>query len=435
MLLIYLQAITSRTEYVFDLVFKNELGIGYMTTADVKIFEEYAHAKLNYSSTRINEEIFIKASTLLFEKLIEEKNITVERKHEMPVLFPNDSLCDIGFDIFSAVFYMVTRYEEYLPFTPDKHGRFKAADSLASGNNFLQNPVVNIWIQYFKKRLSEKFGSLQFGTSSFKAIVTYDIDIAYAFRGRGFVRCAGAIGKDIFKLKFKNIFNRLGTFFTNKDPWNVYDHLKDTIAKNKLNSVFFFLLGDYSRYDKNIVYNHSLMTDLIKKISDFSDIGIHPSYKSSLIPEKILIEKSRLEKMSNKKITKSRQHYLRFFLPETYNQLLKAGIKEDYSMGFTDMPGFRAGICTPFYFYDLQNERATGLKILPVTFMEGTFIEYMKTPPSQALEHIFQLIENVKNVNGTFISIWHNNTVSDYGMYKGWKDVHDKMIKMISEIN
>ena len=69
MLLIYLQAITPRTEYVFDLVFKNELSIEYITTADVKIFEEYAQAKLNYSSTRINEEIFIKASTLLFEKL------------------------------------------------------------------------------------------------------------------------------------------------------------------------------------------------------------------------------------------------------------------------------------------------------------------------------------------------------------------------------
>ena len=174
------------------------------------------------------------------------------------------------------------------------------------------------------------------------------------------------------------------------------------------------------------------MKALVKKISSFSDIGIHPSYKSSVIPEKILIEKSRLEKISNKPITKSRQHYLRFNLPGTYNQLLAAGITEDYSMCFAGMPGFRAGICSPFYFYDLKIEKATELKIFPVTFMEGTFLYYLKLHPKESLDIIFSLINEVYKVNGTFISIWHNDTVSDEGIYKGWKWVHNEMIRKIS---
>jgi hypothetical protein len=431
MLLIYLSAITQRSEYVFDLIFKNELGIEYTTSTDKKKFESYQEEKINYSSIRLSEEVFIKATDLLFQNSIEKINVPVEKRNETSVLFPNDTSCDIGFDIFAAVFYMVSRYEEYLSFVPDKHGRFNADASLAFQNDFLQYPVVNIWINHFKNFLLTKYPTLQFRHSSFKAIVTYDIDIAYAFKGRSFVRFAGATGRDFFMLKFKNIFNRINSL---KDPWDTYSYLQDIIVKHELPSIFFFLLGDYSRYDKNIKYDHPLMQQLVKKISAFSDIGIHPSYKSSVITKKISIEKCRLQKLANKPITKSRQHYLRFILPDTYNQLLQAGITEDYSMGFTEKPGFRAGTCTPFYFYDLKNEMATDLKVFPVIFMEGTFIYYQKIKPKESLEIIFSLISEVAKIDGTFISIWHNDTVSDDGMYKGWKWVHDEMIKKISEI-
>lgn len=177
------------------------------------------------------------------------------------------------------------------------------------------------------------------------------------------------------------------------------------------------------------------MTELINKISEFSDIGIHPSYKSSEHPEKILIEKARLEKIAGKQITKSRQHYLKFNLPGTYNKLLAAGIAEDFSMGFADTPGFRAGTCTPFYFYDLEKERSTGLKIFPMTCMEAGFLYYSKLNPNESLDVILALINEVKKVEGLFICIWHNNTVSDDRMYKNWKWVHNEMIKRILEIS
>ena len=139
-----------------------------------------------------------------------------------------------------------------------------------------------------------------------------------------------------------------------------------------------------------------------------------------------------MKKLSNKKITKSRQHYLRFTLPDTYNHLAAAGIKDDYSMCFADLPGFRAGTCTPFYFYDLKNEKQTTLKIFPATFMDGTFLYYLKSQPAESLQIIDDLINEVKKVEGTFISIWHNNTVSDDDEFKEWKRVHDEMVKRIS---
>ena len=432
MLLIYLPQISPRTEYVFELVFKHELGIEYRTTSDSELFKNHQQGKINYSGSRINNELFIKASSLLWESLIQKKDIVVEERHETKVLFPNDESCDIGFDLFSAIFYMVSRYEEYLPFTADQHGRFKASDSVAFQNNFLQTPIVNAWIHIFKNRLQQKFPSLKIKNASFKAIVTYDIDVAYKFKGRGFIRTIGSSAKDILGFKWKNIFERIMTLLNiKKDPWDVYDSLGETIKRNNLSSIFFFLLADKTANDRNLHHENPVMKRLIQKIQKFSEPGIHPSFNSSMIPEKIPVEKERLEKISGKKITKSRQHYLKFNLPETYNSLLSAGITEDYSMGFAEMPGFRAGMCKPFYFYDLKNETATDLKIFPVTCMDATFKYYKEQSAEKTLMEILNLLKEVKKFDGTFISIWHNDNLGESPENKKWNSVHNQMIRQI----
>lgn len=432
MLLIYLPQLSSRIQYIFDIIFVNEFGIKYSTTTDIAIFENHTEEKINYSGNRIKDEFFIKASSLLSENFIKNIEVPVTDKGQIKVLFPNNELCDVGFDIFSSVFYMLSRYEEYLPFTPDKYGRYNAADSLTYRNNFLEIPIVDKWVELFKNILQRKFPSLKFKSSKFAAIVTYDIDVAYKFKGRSFKRNAGSIIKDLLKFDFKNIQNRIQTLGNKcKDPWDTYDYLTDTIVQNNLDSIFFFLTGDNSVNDRNLDYRNPVMKNLINKIKSFSEIGIHPSFKTSLFNEKILIEKERLERITGKKITKSRQHFLKFIMPETYIALIEAGITEDYSMGFPYTPGFRAGTSKPFYFYDLRNEKSTNLKIFPITFMEGNFTEKEYPNKEKITETIFNLIDEVKNVNGTFISIWHNHTVSDTKEYKDWRKIHDDMIRKI----
>jgi hypothetical protein len=176
------------------------------------------------------------------------------------------------------------------------------------------------------------------------------------------------------------------------------------------------------------------MRKLIEQVKTFSEIGIHPSFYTSADYEKILKEKERLEDLSMQKITRSRQHYLKFRLPDTYNFLLAAGIKEDYSMGYAGEPGFRAGTCKPFYFYDLKNKKTTDLKIFPITFMEGTLMNSLN--PVDALQKILGLLKEVKSVGGTFIPLWHNHTISETKEYLAWKNVHDEMIeKLVTTLN
>jgi hypothetical protein len=432
MLLIYLPKYSLRCQYVFELIFKEEFGIQFQLTTDINEFQEHNAEKINYSNEKISSGFFIKAYPFLFEDQIKQQEIKVEEKDALKILFSTED-DDLGFDIFAGVFYMVSRYEEYLPFNADKFGRFKAVDSLAFKNDFLQKPIVNIWIEVFKKALKNKFNKLELKSTVFNAIVTYDIDVAYKYKGRSLGRTLGSAFKDVIGFSVQNFKERIQTLLqSKKDPWDVYDDLKKLIGQNHLSSVFFFLLADKSEHDRNLDYRNPLMKKLVNQVKTFSEIGIHPSFYTSSFAEKILIEKARLEKLSSKKITKSRQHYLKFNLPDTYNFILSAGITEDYSMGFPEEPGFRAGTCKPFYFYDLKKEKATGLKIFPVTFMESSLMSNLSLNPVEAFEKIGFLLKGVKNVDGTFISLWHNHTISETKNYKEWKSIHEKMINEIS---
>src|SRR6185312_13518576 len=428
MVLIYLTQNSPRCSYILDFIFKDELDLTFRTSADIKEFEQFAGEKINYSEKRIGDEFYIKSNSILFETGIKKQEIKVEETESEKILFP----CvedDLGFDIFSSVFFMVSRYEEYLPFQGDKFGRFRHQDSLAFQNNFLQKPVVNLWIEIFKNKLATKFPTLQFEKKKFDCVVTYDIDVAYKYKGRSFGRNVGAAMKDIFFLRLKNCFQRIQTLLLSKnDPWDVYDDLQQLLCQNHLTSVFFFLLADKSSYDRNLNYENPEVEKLVKKIQGFTQPGIHPSFFSSEVPEKIASEKERLENISVSKITKSRQHFLKFNLPDTFNALCAVGIVEDYSMGFPGMQGFRAGTCTPFYFYDLKNEKATSLKMMPVTCMDATFVYYLKKSPEKSLVEMLRLMKEVENVKGTFIPIFHNDII---GEFPAWKKAHAQLIRQI----
>lgn len=107
--------------------------------------------------------------------------------------------------------------------------------------------------------------------------------------------------------------------------------------------------------------------------------------------------------------------------PSTYRNLLARDITADYSMGFANEVGFRAGICCPFNFYDLDLERETTLRIHPFAAMDATLNLYMRLTPDEAFDKVKNLIVEIKKVNGVFSTLWHNETLSDEKQWKGWK--------------
>ena len=171
-----------------------------------------------------------------------------------------------------------------------------------------------------------------------------------------------------------------------KDPYDTYSYILHFSKNKKLEVLFFFLLGDYAQYDKNIRFDHPKMISLIKQLGNTSTIGIHPSYASNKNSKMIGIEKQRLEHILGKSVHHNRFHFLKFSLPKSYQQLLAYGITDDYSMGYADQIGFRAGTCTPYNFYDLENEVQTDLKVHPFAYMDGVLNDHLNLNKETALD-------------------------------------------------
>jgi hypothetical protein len=421
MLFIYTHQISNRVKYTFNLIFKSILEIDFNIISDQDEFKQFEGAKLSYTLKPIGNEIFFQSSLFLFETGIKSATtFQITKEGEL----------ETGEDIFALIFFLVSRYEEYLPFSADKYGRFSAQQSFAFKNNFLHKPVVNREVKKIQNIISSRYPAITFPQKKYVYTPTFDIDNAYAYLGKSLTRTIGGYLKAFAKYNINDFLKRSKVLLKKeKDPYDTYDHQYELHSKYDLKPIYFFLLGNWAPNDKNLSHTNLFMQQLINTISSKAETGIHPSFASNTNQEKVKTEKERLEKIRNTGITKSRQHFLMLRFPDTYRNLIASGITDDYTMGFADEVGFRAGICTPFIFYDLEKEEESKLSIHPFAVMDGTLNNYLKLSPQQAIEKVKKIIKEIKNVNGEFMSLWHNEALSDWREWRGWRMVYEEMIK------
>jgi hypothetical protein len=432
-LLIYSGKDSSRLKYVINVLFNQIMGLKAVLTNDDREFINFEGPKVNYSDKSLSDSsLWISPHPLMFGSDVAGQDITVTEWEGHKIFFQASPGCALPFDIFAASFYLLSRYEEYLPFKKDRYGRFEADQSLAFRNGFLEEPVVNQWAERFAGILAEKYRGFTMGKKKFQYISTVDVDNAWAYLHKGLLRTAGAFIKSLLRFDLQDFINRLRTLCgAVEDPYFVFDYLKEQERKYGFDTVYFFLYARYGRYDRNIPLRKEAFRNLILDKSRSSRVGIHPSYNSSRDSSVLNREISTFASLLGTPVKKSRQHFLVVRFPETFRRLINEGIKEDYSMGYSSAPGFRAGICTPFRFYDLPGEKETDLTLVPFTVMDVTLNEYMKLSPDKAIDKIRELVSKVKNVNGTFVSLWHNESLSETGYWKGWRRVYEEMLKII----
>lgn len=431
MLLVYTHHKKSpRLHYILKLMLNELLGIKFNITNSTEEFLQYQGPKFSYTTAPLKNELFFMCKPFLFEKDIHEPALQIFDWNGMKVFFPTGKTSALPFDIFSAAFYLVSRYEEYLPYKKDNHERFDAQESIAYKYHFLDKPLVNIWTNLLAEKLIHHFPEIEIKKTKYQFICTIDVDSAYAYKEKGLLRTLGGLGKNILKLNTDELKERLYVLLgIQKDPYDTFDYIKKITDKYSLNCIFFFLLADYGLNDKNVPYQSTLLKKLIHSIADYADVGIHPGYGSNTNLHKLHTEHQRLEKILNRQITKSRQHFLKLNLPYTYRNLIDLDITDDYTMGYASLPGFRASIANSFCFYDLDSETETKLRIHPFMIMEGTFKYYLKQSPEDFIKAAQKLIDETKKVNGEFISLWHNDSLSDTGIWYGWRKAFEEMVK------
>ncbi|HRP60344.1 MAG TPA: hypothetical protein PK833_08685, partial [Vicingus sp.] len=321
MILVYSHKITNRIKYSFKLIFTDVLKSDVAFTDNKEEFEKSNFPKINYSHHKTETGIFFKPSYLLFENGIKEQEIEVFEHNQNKCFFRVSNESALPFDVFAASFYLVTRYEEYLPQIRDQFDRFTAVESLAFQQKFLKKPLINIWANEIAAIVNEHYPQMVFPEKKFNYISTIDIDNAYAYKHKGILRITAGMLKAIIK---GNDFSKRVKVLLNlaHDPYDTFELQYQIHKKFNIKPIYFFLLGDYGFNDKNISVKNRKFQSLIKSIADYYEVGIHPSYASNSDVTILTKEINRLKNIMHRDVTKSRQHFLKLTLPETYRNLI-----------------------------------------------------------------------------------------------------------------
>ena len=432
MLLVYTHKITPRLKYVFKHVCTRILGIEVSFTTKIEEFIAHDAQKISYTKQQLGNEFFIKSHDILFEQGLNDIDINVQNWGRTKCFFFNGEKSSIPFDVFAASFYLLSRYEEYLPHVKDNYGRFLATESVAFKHGFLHQPVVDVWAYKFKEALQTQFPEYQFAQKKYSVKPIIDVPSAFHFKFKGIMRSFGGSVKDIFQFKFKTLYNRFMVIFGLKhDPYDTFKYIINRQKQSKFKFLFFFLIGDYSTYDKGINPNKKKFVSLIKHVADYCEVGLKTSFFSIDDFSILKKEKLKMEEIINTTLKASRQSFSKLNLPESYRNLIELEILEDYTMGYVNEVGFRAGSCTPFLFYDLDYEIQTPLKIHSYHIMDYVLLKNQSLLDKKKV--LNEIISEVKQVNGEFVPVFHNYTFSEIERWKGFKELFNIILESSNE--
>ena len=427
MLLIYTHKITPRFSYIMKQIFEKILGveIGYATK--VEDFIKHSGPKMTYTKQPLQNEFFVRSNDLLFEQGINDVPISVMDWDGTPCFFGADERSNFPFDVFAASFYLLSRYEEYLPHVKDIHGRFSPKDSVAYQNNFLHKPVVDIWAFKLLAELQERFPELKGGIRNYRYTSLMDVTTSHCYSHRGVVRGISGLALDLGTFKLRRVVERLAVWLKiRKDPYDNFSELISWHREYDVKSIFFFQFADYSKYDKNVSINNNKFKSLIKYIADYSTVALAASYTSFNNEDVLKKEKTNLEGVINREVTSSRMRYNRVDVPETYRRLMAAEFKDDYTMGYSHEIGFRAGTCTSFPFYDIPLEIQQPIKVHPYAVHDYA-LSTLKRQGEVSLR-LNLVYDEVKNVNGSFRTIFSNELLGSSERLE-WKTIYKTVLK------
>ena len=414
-LLIYADKQTPRLEYIVSTLFKGEANI----TDNLDHFKAYDGPRLNYSTVTITEiSCHIYPHSLLQQNNIAQQQINIIQWKSYPAFFETPG--SIPFDLFAAAFYLITRYEEWLPHQEDNFGRYQPEQSLAYQHGFLQFPLVNYWLVQLTKELNIELAH----HFSFKP--SYDIDIAYSYLHHSSIRNTLGYFKNLINLKFNQVVERLQVLAgVQKDPYDVYDWLHLLHESLQLKPLYFFLIA--SKRDslhKNISPESVAMKALINAHAKKYLVGIHPSLDQHKADRSLHKEKNQLEQIIEQTVKHSRQHYIYLNFPETYDALVNAGIEADYSMGYPQINGFRASYSKRFNWFNLTTNQSTSLVVYPFCYMDATAIFNEKKAVTEAAQALNAFYALYKIYGGDFIPIFHNNFLTQQTAFIDWRNMY-----------
>ncbi|MCX2720702.1 polysaccharide deacetylase family protein [Lentiprolixibacter aurantiacus] len=407
-------------------IFTRILGVDVTYTTRVEDFIKHSGPKITYTRQPLQNEFFIRNNDLLFQSGINDFSLTIESWEGVPCFFRTGERSNLPFDIFAAGFFLLSRYEEYQPHVKDQHGRFPPTESAAYRHNFLRIPIVDVWAYKMLEKLKERFPDIETKNRMYGYTSIIDVTTSHEYAHRGLLRTVAGIALDTGRFRFRRISERLAVLLGIKqDPFNNFGKLIELHQKTGVNSMFFFQFADYSTYDKNVSTENNKFRYLIKWVADYSTVSLAASYSSFHDNDLLKNEKNRLSEVIHRPVNYSRMRYNRVDVPGTYQNLVEAEFTDDFTMGYTHEIGFRAGTCTPFYFYDIAMEEQQPIKVHPFAIHDYALLDLKSE--EVMLREIDAVYDAVKKVNGQLKTVFSNELLGSRQKVN-WLELYSKLI-------
>ena len=102
-------------------------------------------------------------------------------------------------------------------------------------------------------------------------------------------------------------------------------------------------------------------------------------------------------------------------------------------MGYGSINGFRASVASSFFWYNLQTETPTTLRMHPFCFMDANSFYEQKQNAEESYSELLHYYHACKKINGQLITIFHNNFLGTNKLYAGWKEMYEKFISQLPQ--
>lgn len=152
-----------------------------------------------------------------------------------------------------------------------------------------------------------------------------------------------------------------------------------------------------------------LVRELLDALGEGAEVGLHGSINSKSSVGVLKEELDRLQvKLTDAPITSIRNH---FWSVDNSAELTllnhqSVGLKVDSSLGLNDSPGFRRGICVPFFPWNRFDQSTLDILSIPNTCMDGG-IFYSETCVESGVEKLKSHISLVRRYSGAAVLNWH----------------------------
>jgi len=411
---------SNRLSYVCEILFSRLLGINFQIVAPSRFQHSEKAYALSYGC-HVEGIPELSSTTFFAAQDLPQEIPPIQVDSNLPGLYPQKAgNRHFDFDVLASAFWILTDYWSYLGWVDrDRHGRVDDSKHPIIQNQWHTRPIIHLYAQALSKLLPgfqapESRGSIQ---------LTLDIDEPWKHAHKPWHIQWGGMAKAIISADFNSLKERINSLFFRKDPFYIF-----TEIQHPQDLTLFFLIDRKSSLDGRHTWQNSAYQKLIQKCQSLGYIiGIHPSYTSSEVAGRIAYEKEKLDRILGKQVTQSRQHFLKYRDPESFEELDSCGIRDEYSLCPIHVCGYLRGMAKAFPWYDIKRERISTLMLHPVMVMDRALQKYQGYTADNAWEKIKQEMEICLSFGGDFVILWHNTTLSETGEWKGWRLVWEQL--------